>query len=437
MNSEKIDNICKICGRAHAPYVSDIFVGSGAVSCLQSALKKLGSKKVYVIADKNTYAVAGKIVTDILDCEEITYSTYIFNDEHLEPDEAAVGRAFMNYNMADTVIGIGSGVINDTGKLLATMTRSKYIIVGTAPSMDGYASANSSMVRNGLKVSLSVKSPDVIIGDTDILKTAPDRMLRAGIGDVIAKYISICEWRIASLIIGEEFDERIAESVRAALKSNSDNKEGLLRRENSAIEAVFDGLVTCGVAMSCAGCSRPASGVEHYFSHVWDMRGLAFSKETELHGTQCAYGTLLAVRMYERLKKITPDREKAINYVKNFDKNAWFSELRGFIGDGADAMIAAEERDGKYDVESHEKRIDVIIENWEEILSIIDEELPTEAKLLEYFDVVGLPTSAADIGIDGDILDLSFKATKDIRDKYVLSRLLWDLGVIDDEMFKL
>ena len=45
---------------------------------------------------------------------------------------------------------------------------------------------------------------------------------------------------------------------------------------------------------------------------------------------------------------------------------------------------------------------------------------------------LGLPTSAKQLSIDNALLPEIFKATKDIRDKYVLSRLLWDLGIIDE-----
>ena len=36
------------------------------------------------------------------------------------------------------------------------------------------------------------------------------------------------------------------------------------------------------------------------------------------------------------------------------------------------------------------------------------------------------------IGVNREALQLTFKATKDIRDKYVLSRLAWDLGILDE-----
>ena len=76
-----------------------------------------------------------------------------------------------------------------------------YIIIGTAPSMDGFASDGSSMIVDGVKVTIASKCPHAIILDTEILAAAPLRMLQAGLGDMLAKYVSICEWRISHIIL--------------------------------------------------------------------------------------------------------------------------------------------------------------------------------------------------------------------------------------------
>ena len=95
-------------------------------------------------------------------------------------------------------------------------------------------------------------------------------------------------------------------------------------------------------------------------------------------------------------------------------------------------MIALEEKERKYDIESHKKRFEIIAGKWNEIQSIIEEELPSIEELQSLYTKVGLPETMAEIGLDEDILPLTFKASKDIRDKYVLPRLCWDLGIIDE-----
>lgn len=424
--------LCK-CGKIHRNPVDKVVTGKGAVDELPQILEKRKIKKAFILADVNTYKVAGKKVIKLLESANVEYFKYIFKEEHLEPDEKAVGSALMHFNKScGAIIAIGSGVINDIGKILANISDKFYIIVATAPSMDGYASDLSSMVMGGAKVSLGSKCPNIIIGDSEILKTAPDNMLRAGMGDMLAKYISIAEWRIANIVTGEYYCEEVAELIREALKCCVENAESLLKREEDAILAVFEGLLKGGIAMSYAGVSRPASGVEHYLSHIWDMRGLAFGTPVDLHGIQCAIGTYISAGIYEKIKNIVPDKNKALKYVKEFDFGGWSGKLRAFVGEGAENMIALEAKEKKYDLDKHKERIDIIIENWEKIIEVVNEEIPSVLELENIFNTIGLAKSPEEIGISDEVIPMTFKATKDIRDKYVLSRLAWDLGVIDE-----
>ena len=422
---------CK-CGKAHT-FDSEVITGKGAINQLSQIVKKFNAKKVFVIADKNTFSAAGEKTYKMLEENEIKVFNYIFKNDCLEPNEENVGLAIMNFNPScDVVVGVGSGVINDIGKLVANVSGKPYIIVATAPSMDGYASATSSMTMDGLKTSLDSKCADVIIGDTDILCNAPVKMMLSGLGDMIAKYVSICEWRISNLITGEYYCEEISELVRKSLKKCVDNAEGLLQRDEEAVKAVFEGLIICGAAMKFAGVSRPASGIEHYLSHIWDMRGVEFGTATELHGIQCAVGTLISIKLYEKIRNISPNKQKALEYTKSFDLCAWNEELRMFLGKGAESMIALEKKEQKYDIEKHKERLQVIVDNWDNIKQIMDEELPTYGCMKKLFEQLGMPTSMKEIGLDETILPMTFKATKDIRNKYVLSRLCLDLGVIEE-----
>ena len=421
------------CGKTHSSTLKELIVEKGALQHIPQLVKKYDGHKVFVLSDVNTHAAAGKAVCDLLQDASIPFSGYVFPQEHLEPDEFAVGAAVMHFDPAcDLILGVGSGVINDIGKILANLTSKTYMIAATAPSMDGYASATSSMARSGLKVSLNSCCPAVIIGDLDVLCAAPVKMLQSGLGDMVAKYVSICEWRIASLLIGEEFCPTIAQMVRDAVHKCVTNAAGLMRRETEAVAAVMEGLVITGIAMSYAGMSRPASGMEHYFSHIWDMRGLAFGTAVDTHGIQCGIGTLMGIRAYEQIRKITPNKEKALAYVKAFDAEAWNETLRQFLGSGAEAMIQNERKEGKYDKAKHAARLDKILAHWEDILQIIHEEIPDYEFVESALLAVGAPTTPAQIGINKEETRSAFLTAKDIRDKYVGTRLLWDLGCLDE-----
>ena len=420
------------CGREHS-FTAQVLSGSGVLEQLPQTAAQFHARKVFVLSDLNTYDAAGSRVCRLLSQAGFAVQSYVLPEKEPKPDEARVGAAVMHMDAdCDLVVGVGSGVINDIGKILAAIGKLPYIIVGTAPSMDGFASATSSMTRDGLKVSLPSKAADVIIGDTDILRQAPLRLLQAGLGDMIAKYVSICEWRMAHIITGEYYCEEVAQLIREALKQCIDGAEGLLRREEGAVAAVFEGLVIGGVAMNYAGCSRPASGQEHYISHVIDMRSVEFGTREDLHGTQCAIGTLETLRLYEKLLQVMPDKDKALTYAQKFDYEDWASQLRAFLGRGADSMVELEKKEKKYDLAAHSQRLEIILDNWEELMTIVREELPPAEEVEKLLNLIGAPKRLEDIGVDGTILPMAFRVTKDIRDKYVLSRLMWDWGVLDE-----
>ena len=93
-------------------------------------------------------------------------------------------------HLGNMILGVGSGTINDIGKLASKELGVDYISVATAPSMDGFVSNTSSMVMKGIKESVPSTVPLAVIGDLDILVAAPKRLLQAGFGDILAKYTS-------------------------------------------------------------------------------------------------------------------------------------------------------------------------------------------------------------------------------------------------------
>lgn len=407
-------------------------IDPGAVKRISEFATKFYAKKAFLVGDGNTFPLAGIEIEKQLNACDIKTVTYVLKAGKLEPNEQAVGSLMLHYNAeCDLIIGIGSGVINDLCKLLAHQTKNPYIIVATAPSMDGYASPSSSMLRDGLKVSIPTKRADVIVADLNIVKKAPMSMLKAGLGDMLAKYVGICEWRIGHVITGEAYDEEIANSVRQALKKCVEHADGLINRDEDAVRSVFEGLILTGEAMEKAGVSRPASGAEHYFSHIWDMRGLEFGTSVELHGLQCAIMTRLCIKIYQKLKHIIPDEALALQKARSFDREKWNAQLRSFLGKAAEPMIALEECEGKYDCEKHKKRLATILDNWSEIVKIIEEELPTEEEIDALFATVEMPHTIGGEDMQHDVLAMTVNAGKDIRDKYVLPRLMWDLGVLD------
>ena len=420
--------VCPSCGKRHFGLLHDCIIEDDAITKIPPLLKKYNVSHPFVLCDQNTYAAAGKKVLSVLNENKMVYSCHIIDREKPSPDEKIVGEALMYCeHSCDCVIAVGTGVINDTCKIIAAAKNVPDIIVATAPSMDGFASASSSMERSGLKISLPSKCPDAVIAEPEILANAPKRMILSGIGDILAKYISIAEWEIASILVGDYYCQTIAELVKASLAQCVCAAKKAVSGDKTAVTSVMEGLIISGLAMNYAGISRPASGMEHYISHIADMRALEFGTPSDLHGIQCGVATLTTIHAYEALLTKTPNKEKALAAVRSYDNDKWNAYLREKLGHGAEAIISGEEKERKYDKEKHAKRLDIILKNWDTIKTII-ETLPKSCELEVFMKDIGHPTTPDELGLTATQWHEAFLMAKDIRDKYVLGRLIWDLG---------
>ena len=427
------------CGKTHVCALKYLNIGRGALAGTADMVRAMGKQRPFVVCDENTWAVAGQRVDALLTEAGIGHGLFVIPREKPEnariaPAEWEVGSVIMRFDPAcDMFLAVGSGVVNDICKVAAHACGVPTAVVGTAPSMDGYASNSSSMEMNHVKVSLYNHGPEGILLDSDVLAQAPMRMLWAGLGDMVAKYVAICEWRISNLITGDYYCEDVAGLMRAALRRVMEGADGITARDPDAIQSIAEGLVIAGIGMAYAEISRPASGLEHYFSHMWEMMALERGVPYDLHGIQVGVGTLLTMKIYRRiLTDVVPDRARAEAHMAAFDPAAWEAQIRHIFGRTADEIVAIEKKTRKNDPARHAVRLDNIINRWDEILGVIREELPDYGALYGAMAKTGMPLTPGDIGVPVEDAVNAFIGARDIRDKYLSCSLLWDLGLTDE-----
>ena len=130
MNFKIFDDTLCSCGKYHTTELKNVVTGNGAVNSLPEELSGVGATKVFLMSDINTDKVAGEAVRKLLCDNGIPFSEYIFNASHVIPDEKSVGSAFMHFdNSCDCLVTIGSGVLNDIGKILSNVAKIPYIIM--------------------------------------------------------------------------------------------------------------------------------------------------------------------------------------------------------------------------------------------------------------------------------------------------------------------
>lgn len=424
------------CGHHHDVMpLQKIFLRRGAISDLPQALRAARITRPLLVGDPNTLAAAGDAAQAALREAGVEFGICRLAQSHPEPDEANVGAVTLALDGArfDGLVAMGSGVVGDICKVVCRASGKGQVTVATAPSMDGYLSDSASMLWGGLKTSVYCRCPSALVCDTDILCKAPERMLQSGVGDMVAKCVSLGEWRLSALINEEYFcPEDCALMLRAA-KLAWEAAPGVRRREPEAMQKLMEGIILSGVAVTFVHVSRPSSGLEHYLSHVWDMRAVERrGAPDDLHGIQTGVGTLISLKLYEHLRGMKPDFEKARHSVRAFDRAAWEQNVREVFGIAAEKVIEAEAREGKHDWARYERRIERIEKNWDEIQRVLAEEIPSYEFALSVMRAVGAPCSAEEIGQNRRTVEEALVASQEIRDKYVLSRLLWDLGLLEE-----
>lgn len=294
MNINDILNGVKCgCGREHTCSIECVYIENGAIKRLAELCCDYDN--ILLVADDNTFVAAGDKVCVALKDKKI--SKVIFDGKTvLIPDEKAIERVNESMQGQELIVGIGSGVIQDLCKCISFYSKVPYIIVATAPSMDGYASDGAAMILKGMKETVKAGLPKAIIADVDVLKNAPLEMIQAGYGDIVGKYSALCDWKLSTTVTGEYFCQYIYDTTFEMIERTLQTAQGLLKRDEESVKILTEALMIVGIMMSFAGSSRPASGSEHHLSHFFEIVGIVNCEPYFPHGIDVAYSTVITAK---------------------------------------------------------------------------------------------------------------------------------------------
>lgn len=421
------------CGRTHATALREVLVKAGAAAELPALLARGGWRKAFVVFDENTRAAAGGVVLGALEQGGCAHTAYTLRAQGLLPDETGLGALLMHFDRAcDVILAVGSGTINDLCRFLSYQLGMEYIIFGTAPSMDGFASGVAAMITENAKTTYETHVPAAIVGDLNVLCAAPLPMLAAGVGDILGKYTCLCDWRLAHLVTGEYFCPVLAQMVEHSVQTIIDALPLVESRSEAAVAAIMEGLVLSGIAMSFAGNSRPASGSEHHLSHYWEMMFLFDGKPAVLHGTKVGVGTVATLRGYELLCARPVDFAAARAKAQAYRQAEWEAKMRGIYRLAAPQVIALERRAHKNSPDEVLRRINSEEAHWDEIYALARGTLPAANALAAMLESLGAPSTPAELGIDAPLVHNAVVAAKEVRCRFGLLQLLYDLGLSEE-----
>ena len=422
----------------------DLVIGPGVVAQTASMFQKLfPGQTAIIIADTNTWEVAGKAVLQSLEDARVPHEKpCIFDDPDLYAEWKFVEQLKAHLSNLDAIaIAVGSGVINDLTKYTSHVLGRKYMCVGTAASMDGYTAYGASITKDGNKQTFSCPAPYGFVMDPVIAAAAPKELAASGYADLIAKIPAGADWMLADAVGAEAIDPFGWDLVQDGLRESLSAPAAVHAGDVEMTEKLSEGLLMSGFAMQAIHSSRPASGTEHQFSHCWDMENLAYPNGKHVsHGFKVGIGTLASTASLEFLlsKDIENiDIDKCVDAWKSWPEME--EEIRTvFAGKPGHLARGLEETKGKYvDKEGLRKQLEALKAAWPELKERIREQIIPLSEVYEDLKLVGAPYEPEMICVDRARMRKTFSFIPYMRSRFTNIDIVYRLGLMDELTEKL
>ena len=427
-------------------------IGAGAVESAAKMFRELFPEagQVLVVADPRTYDVAGRSVVDQLKgVGGLEIFRHLlggdgrpFHAEYrwIEDLRDAYVRFFPEGRVP--MVAVGSGTVNDTVKRTAEEVGARYMVVGTAASMDGYTSFGASITKDGIKQTMPCKAPLGCIVDSAIAASAPREMTASGYADLIAKIPAGADWMLADAIGSEAIHPDAWRFVQEPLRDSLANPSGCAAGDEREVRKLCEGLVMSGFAMQAMGSSRPASGTEHQVSHYWDMEDLCYNGQPVSHGFKVGIGTLISTKTLEfllklDLSKLDVDVAVARWWPTFADAADTFASV---YGNRPDHILRAKDEFAKKYVSQDglRRELETLKAKWPELSVRMRSQLMPFDEVRENLKAVGAPYEPEMVGVSRTRFRETYAGVPFMRARYFGLDLVQRLGLMDaltDELF--
>lgn len=460
MKNKRIESALK-----YATETKYLVVGVNILDTIPNVVQELfPNQKAVIIADPNTYKAAGEQVEKILEKANLLgYKSLIINDPNLYGEYKYVEQIREFLKGKDAVaIAVGSGVINDLTKRASAELERSYICVVTADSMDGYSAYGASITKDGSKITLSCPAPRALFADIEVIRKAPKLLTASGYGDLYAKIVGGADWILADAIsnpnnpkIGVEPIDPIAwDIVQNGLHETLSNPKGIYNGELKAFESLTHGLMLGGLAIQHMRSTRPGSGSDHQFSHLWDNEHHTFNGEmakkyglypnkdeqAPSHGFKVGINTLCMIALYEKLFTTAVDQldiDQTVNNWKSLDEEIAIVKEMYKDSDILDFVIQ-QVTDKHVSKEELRDQMTRLKNNWSDVKQKLEKQIIPYLESKERLKQVGAPNEPEEIGVSREKLKETFFRGQKIRSRYTILDLAYRMGTLEkwvDELF--
>ncbi len=395
-----------------------------------------GNKPALVIADEQTFAAAGRAVVEAFSSVgHAVEPPFIFKDPHLYAEDrfvVAVEEVLRAHPGAGPV-AVGSGTINDLTKLASHRLGRRYMVVGTAASMDGYTAYGASITHNGSKQTFPCPAPVAVVADLDVIAGAPAELNAAGYADLIAKVPAGADWMLADAVGTEPINQGAWDIIQGRLREVLADPAGVRTGDLEALRRLTEGLMLGGLAMVWARSSRVASGAEHQFSHQWDMEHHTHQGKIPWHGFKVGIGTLAVTALYEYLLALPLERLDVDRCCAQWpDPPALEKQvIQAFEPGEAREVALVETRAKAVDRAGLRQQLETLRGAWPQLSRRLREQLLPLAELRAMLEAAGAPVQPEQIGITRPRLRRTYWQACFLRRRFTALDLAMRTGTLE------
>ena len=415
-----------------------LLVGRGVVHDTARVFREhFPAARAVVVADSHTWRVAGEAVLASLRAAAIaTTPPFVYDDPGLYAEHRFVEELEAALRTHDAIpVAVGSGTINDLVKLAAHRTgRPSYLCVATAASMDGYTAFGASITHEGAKRTFDCPAPRAVVADLDIISRAPVEMTAAGYADLLAKIPAGADWILADALGVEAIEPRAWAIVQGGLRDALADPAGCRAGRPDALAPLVEGLMLGGFAMQWSKSSRPASGAEHQFSHLWDMEHHTHQGAAPSHGFKVGVATHAVTRLYEQLLSrdlAALDVDAQLARWESAAVNDEAAIRARFAGTDFVGTALAETRAKQVPPDTLRRQLRHLQDGWPETRARLRAQLLPAGVIKARLAAVGAPSEPEEIGISRPRLRDSFARAFHIRRRFTVLDLAVRTGLLE------
>ena len=415
-----------------------LIVDSGARHRAQQVFEtRFGAARAIVVADGNTFDAAGRDVVDSFSRQSHDLDAPFIFGPHVYAEYGCVTELASALLGTDAIpVAVGSGTINDLTKLVAHQLQRPYMVIATAASMDGYAAYGSSITYKGSKQTFECPAPRAVVADLEVIAAAPEGMNASGYADLLAKSAAGGDWILADAAGEEPIHGPSWDAVQGRLRAWLSAPAAVAAGDPASLRCLVYGLMMSGLAMQLLRSSRPASGADHQFSHLWDMQHHTHHGVAPSHGFKVGIGTLASLALYDAVLErgiSAVDIESAVSRWPSLAEVE--TRIAAVLGDGALAAKAVEETRAKHiGPGALRAQLARLRDAWPALSSRLRAHLPRYAEARAMLRAAGCPCEPERIGISRERLRLSYEQAWYIRRRYTILDFAQRAGIADEAL---